>query len=195
MNRSIQGDVRLQVEEPDCGDHQDQEPKQTQSRPGPGDPPRPLKSTALPARLSDLGKIGNLHEPMAESAPDLSARCKPLDFDDRTAIRTGERLVHTDSLDRPGNATMSRMRDSRETCRGPAPARRNLSRCTTGPRPTDHHPRRRPQTAATRVESQPSVCWRELELSDQSDCCSVQWFISQVSTSPSIWLFRRWVEG
>ena len=37
--------------------------------------------------------------------------------------------------------------------------------------------------------------WRELEMSVQSVVCAVQWFISQVSTSPSIWLFRRWVEG
>src|SRR5208337_2634538 len=51
---------------------------------------------------------------MAESAPDLSARCPPLDFDGRTAIRTGERLVHAHSLDYSRNATVSRLRGSRE---------------------------------------------------------------------------------
>ena len=38
---------------------------------------------------------------MAESAPDLTARCQPLDFDGRTAIRTGKCLVHAHSLEPP----------------------------------------------------------------------------------------------
>ena len=35
----------------------------------------------------------------------------------------------------------------------------------------------------------------DLRRQPQPQGSPVQWFISQVSTSPSIWLFRRWAEG